>query len=129
MNDDDMSSDEEEKRDFERVPSPIPILPIPSQFCDLTVAEQFAYTKPVLVAILNGTYMPAKQRHDDFIRGGTARKVVTDNACARGTIIPEDIDRLQAHLLWWALRQERRAKRFDDDTGYGNGNEQEGLVS
>jgi hypothetical protein len=104
---------EQQIRDADRAPSPLAVIPLPGDFGDLSMAEQFAYTKPVLTAILNGEYPPARQRHEDFIKGGSARKGVTDNACARGAVVPEDVDRLQEHLLWWALRGEHRAKRLD----------------
>jgi hypothetical protein len=113
-------NDEDEANDkgiseAEREPSPPAVLPLPTAFCDLTMREQFAYTKPILTAILNCKYPPAKKKHDDFIKGGAARKAVTDGAGARGVIVPEDVDTLQEHLLWWALRDERRAKKVDDE--------------
>lgn len=116
MNDEDEANDHGiSEAERELSPPPVLPLPIPTTFCDLTMREQFAYTKPILTAILNCKYPPAKKKHDDFIKGGAARKAVTDDACARGVIVPEDVDTLQEHLLWWALRDERRAKKVDDE--------------
>jgi hypothetical protein len=113
MNDEDGANDNE-LDDSERGPSPLPVIPIPAKFAELTIAEQFAYTKPVLIATLNDEYPPTKRRHDNFIKGGAARRGVTDSAGARGVIVPEDVDMLHKHLLRWALRDERRAKVVHD---------------
>jgi hypothetical protein len=114
INDDDTDNDELRKDEKLRKPSPAPVIPIPDNYCDYEIEEQFVYAKPVLVAILNEAYPPARNRHDNFIKGGMARKLVTDTACARGTIVPEDVDRLQERLLWWVLRDERRAQKMVD---------------
>ena len=115
INDNDTDNDELLNDDENsRKPSPIPVIPVPENYRHLEIEEQFVYAKPILTAILNETYPSARKRHDDFIKGGMARKLVTDTACARGTIVPEDVDRLQERLLRWVLREERRARKMVD---------------
>ncbi|KAH9981398.1 hypothetical protein BGW80DRAFT_1454284 [Lactifluus volemus] len=47
--------------------------PSPGGFCGLSIREQFAYVKPVIKAILNETYYPARDRHQAFMQGGSSR--------------------------------------------------------
>ncbi|KAL0946459.1 hypothetical protein HGRIS_012681 [Hohenbuehelia grisea] len=100
-----------------RASSPLPkdSPPPPAEFIDLTVHEQFVYTKPVLQAILNGTYTPAKKAHDAFISGGKSRKSLNDTASLRGTMDPRHVKQLQKHLIEWCLRDERWAIRLQDE--------------
>jgi hypothetical protein len=114
VNDGDTDDDELSADAALRKPSPTPVLPVPEDYSSLQIEEQFVYTKPILIAILNEAYPPARKRHDDFIKGGMARKRVTESACARGTIGPEDVDRLQKQLIYWVLREERRAQKMVD---------------
>ncbi|KAK0211213.1 hypothetical protein DFS33DRAFT_1298206 [Desarmillaria ectypa] len=101
----------------DREPSPVPSIPPPSSsdFLYLPIREQFCYTKPVLRAVLNEAYPPAMQAHDMFMAGGKARKVLDQNAGERGTVTPNDAERLTRFLLYWALRNEMVAKRITDD--------------
>lgn len=102
-----------------RSPSPVARTPAPSarNFYDLSVREQFAYTKPILMAILNAEYAPARRRHDMFIRGGDGRAQVKKDAGLRGRMNPEDVAKLGEYLTEWCLRHERRAKTFQEDIG------------
>ncbi|KAF8621499.1 hypothetical protein AX15_007734 [Amanita polypyramis BW_CC] len=107
-----------------RYPSPTPAHPPPSQevFCELDVRSQFAYTKPILVAILNEQYPPAKERHDMFLKGGQARKSAVDRAVLRGEMDPRTVGELQKWLCEWCLRDERLAKKQDNARqGVGKG--------
>ncbi|KAH7914017.1 hypothetical protein BJ138DRAFT_1144736 [Hygrophoropsis aurantiaca] len=99
-----------------RGPSPVPVLPLSRPFVDLTIHEQFGYVKPVLLAVLNGTYAPARSRHDRFIKGGAARTSLQQDAAVRGDLSPAEIKKIQTHLCEWTLRQDRFAKRMDVDT-------------
>lgn len=67
--------------------------------------SQLVYTKPVLVAILNEQYAPARERHDQFLKGGQARKSIVDSAMLRGEIVPESVGELQRRLCEWCLRE------------------------
>ncbi len=72
--------------------------------------SQFVYTKPILVAVLNEQYGPARERHDQFLKGGQARKSIVDSAMLRGEIVPESVGELQRHLCEWCLREETLGK-------------------
>ncbi|KAF8635495.1 hypothetical protein AX17_003885 [Amanita inopinata Kibby_2008] len=102
----------------ERTSSPIPTCPPPSleAFCNADVRAQFAYTKPILVAVLNEQYPPARDRHDRFLKGGQARNGVVDDASLRGEMDPHSVGELQRWLCDWCLREERWAKRDDAHT-------------
>ena len=108
------SDEEDDIDDSHRPPSPAPILPVPSpeEFRKLTIPGQFAYVKPVLVATLNDAYAPAKQRHDDFMRGGKYRADVMKDVTMRGNIPVGDVQAFGTCLGRWALREERRAQRM-----------------
>jgi hypothetical protein len=112
--------------DRERSPSPLPCNPPPlrEDFRELDIRQQFAYTKPVLQALLNQGYSPARTRHDRFIAGGKARQGVVDEAGLRGKMDPRHVAELQEHLIVWCLRDERRADFITDD-----GDEVEGETS
>ncbi|KAK0440695.1 uncharacterized protein EV420DRAFT_1581530 [Desarmillaria tabescens] len=86
----------------DREPSPVPSIPPPSSsdFIYLSIREQFCYTKPA---------------HVMFMAGGKARKILNQNAGERGTVIPNDVERLMHSLLPWVLRDEMVARRITDD--------------
>ncbi|KAK0463602.1 uncharacterized protein EV420DRAFT_1519089 [Desarmillaria tabescens] len=121
VNDDPNNNDDDSMmgQPHDREPSPVPSIPPPSSsdFIYLSIREQFCYTKPVLRAVLNETYPPAMQAHDMFMAGGKARKVLNQNAGERGTVTPNDVERLTRFLLSWVLRDEMVARRIADDGG------------
>lgn len=92
-----------------RAPSPEAILPAPdpNNFYYLSIHEQLAYVKPVLAAILNEGYKPARRRHLDFIKGGSARTRTQESAASRGTMSPDDVGTLQKCMMRWVLREEQ----------------------
>ncbi|KAF5369170.1 hypothetical protein D9615_009985 [Tricholomella constricta] len=100
-----------------RSPSPMSVDPPPdtAEFSELSIREQFAYIKPVLIAILNDRYAPARERHDNFIAGGSKRKSVVNSAGLRGQMDPRDVVTLQHCLSEWCLRDERRAQAIVDE--------------
>ncbi|GLB34595.1 hypothetical protein LshimejAT787_0201600 [Lyophyllum shimeji] len=117
-----VQDDEDEDDDIHprsRSPSPIPTEPPPEadEFIHLSVREQFAYVKPVLTAILNENYPPARPRHDKFIAGGSKRQSTVQEAGLRGRMDPRDIDHLEGCLIEWCLRDERKAKAIIDEEG------------
>ncbi|KAJ3875103.1 hypothetical protein F5051DRAFT_71081 [Lentinula edodes] len=95
-------------------PSPVPFPSLSCAFNNLSIRAQLAYIKPVLLAILNENYAPAKGRHDSFMKGGKARAGLGASAGLRGTIPPRDVDKLQKHLCDWCLRDEVRASNKSD---------------
>ncbi|KAJ3977074.1 hypothetical protein EV361DRAFT_148361 [Lentinula raphanica] len=98
-------------RDPNRSPSrsPIPLSSLSGAFNDLSIHSQLSYLKPVLRAILDDNYAPAKERHDKFMKGGQARAGLGASAGLRGTIPPSDVDALQHHLSDWCFRNEARS--------------------
>lgn len=92
-----------------RCPSPPPELPAPTAFAhELSVAEQLAYVKPVLAALMNGQYEPAKWRHVDFMKGGKARQTVTNSAWQRGEVSHKEKNELSDCIRRWMRRRLRR---------------------
>ncbi|KAJ7481118.1 hypothetical protein B0H11DRAFT_2024308 [Mycena galericulata] len=104
--------------------SPEPRNPPPSakEFEDLSVHEQFVYTKPVLQAILRDEYQPAREAHEMFIGGGKGRIRVVKEAGERGLMDPKDVEQFQRCLVEWCLRKSVVGKR-DEDTEAGEGAE------
>ncbi|PPQ99359.1 hypothetical protein CVT24_009224 [Panaeolus cyanescens] len=96
-------------------PSPVPDNPAPPKdlFCQLSIREQFAYTKGVLLLILKNEYLPTQKRHQMFIQGGKDRKAVTNNSILRGSMDPRDVEKLQFYVRHWCLRDGGR-KAADD---------------
>ena len=100
-----------------RYPSPSPASPPPTKeaFSELDVRSQFAYTKSILVAILNEQYAPARRRHDQFLKGGLARKSVAESAAMRGEMEPRSVGELQRWLCEWCLREGMLAKQVHQE--------------
>ncbi|KAI0647452.1 hypothetical protein C8Q79DRAFT_628337 [Trametes meyenii] len=94
-----------------RAPSPLPCLPAPppEEFeYDLTISEQFEYVKPVLAAMLEGEYLPAKMQHDNFMRGAGARQKVLDTVPVRGSLSARDKEEVAFLVRSWVQRKVRR---------------------
>ncbi|KAJ7264951.1 hypothetical protein B0H12DRAFT_1101557 [Mycena haematopus] len=112
-----------------RGPSPEPLDPPPSEkeFCDLSVHEQFVYTKPVLQAILCDRYPPARVAHNLFISGrlSAQHQLLLAASLSRGLIDPRDVEDFQRCLLEWCLRDTARGVRVaeepeqPEDVGFG----------
>jgi hypothetical protein len=100
-----------------RYPSPSPASPLPTKeaFSELDVRSQFAYTKSILVAILNEQYAPARRRHDQFLKGGLARKSAAESAAMRGEMDPRSVGELQRWLCKWCLREGVLAKEVHQE--------------
>lgn len=99
----------------DRSPSPVPLDPPPSQedFKQLAIRDQFAYTKEVLRAILDGRYAPSRQKHDDFIKGGKWRKNVANSAAMWGLMDPKDVKVVDKLVQKWCLRDEDEDEFMD----------------
>ncbi|KAI1794726.1 hypothetical protein LXA43DRAFT_996327 [Ganoderma leucocontextum] len=96
-----------------RAPSPLPPLPAPDPVefeNELSVAEQFEHVKPVLAAVLDDAYGPARARHDGFMRGGGAQKKVLDAVPLRGSLSAVDKEEVAFLVRSWAWRRERRLR-------------------
>ncbi|THU81503.1 hypothetical protein K435DRAFT_472040 [Dendrothele bispora CBS 962.96] len=84
-------------------PTPQPLNP-DIDFVNLNIHQQFCYTKPILQAILNERYPPVKPRHDQFMKGGSARKGLSNEAGLRGKMDPKDVAAIGKCLKRWCLR-------------------------
>ncbi|KAI0723841.1 hypothetical protein C8T65DRAFT_90485 [Cerioporus squamosus] len=94
-----------------RAPSPLPDLPAPSPETfeyELEIAEEFEYIKPILAAVLNNEYGPAKARHEGFMRGGGARRKVLDAIPLRGSLNAKEKEEVAYYVRSWARRRDRR---------------------
>jgi hypothetical protein len=114
----DSEDEQDELQDRERSPSPQLTDPPPAadDFADLPMRAQLAYVRPVLTAILQGTYTPASKKHGAFMRGGAARSSLMKRAAVRGGLDPNEVKQLQRLISWWALGEgyARRTKRGID---------------
>lgn len=77
--------------------------PNPEDFCELPIRDQFAYVKPVIKAVLNETYLPARERHRAFMQGGTPRLRLRKAATGKGDLTARDVSRLGRVLQNWVL--------------------------
>ncbi|KAF5373738.1 hypothetical protein D9758_000910 [Tetrapyrgos nigripes] len=120
-NPDDEDSDQEDRsvqsksttRHRSPVPKPLDSLPSDTGFTGLTIHEQFCYTKPVLQAILNEGYEPARSRHGRFMKGGPARKSLSNEAGLRGRMDPRDVSAIGKYIKEWCLRDLDQKKNED----------------
>jgi hypothetical protein len=109
----DNADEDEVQQDYDlasRSPSPTPldIPPSPNEFIQLSIRQQFVYTKTVLKAIIDNTYLPSKQKHVRYMKGGKYRQSVVDDASLRGKMDPRDVEHLQIYIRAWCLRDEDR---------------------
>jgi hypothetical protein len=77
--------------------------PNPEDFCELSIREQFAYIKPVIKAILNEIYLPARDRHQAFMQGGPSRLRLRKTATGKGDLTAREISQLGRLLQCWVL--------------------------
>ncbi|KAA1469248.1 hypothetical protein DENSPDRAFT_927988 [Dentipellis sp. KUC8613] len=94
--------------------SPEPTLPPPDggSFCDLAIREQFAYVKPIVRAILDEKYPPARDRHEDFLRGGSSRQKLKREGMGKGNLSAQEVTKLGYVLNRWVLGDGRHATRI-----------------
>ncbi|KAI9466099.1 hypothetical protein BJY52DRAFT_1239398 [Lactarius psammicola] len=77
--------------------------PNPDNFCELPIRDQFAYIKPVIKAILNETYLPARERHQAFMQGGPSRIRLLKTATGKGDLSAHEVSQLGRVLQFWVL--------------------------
>ncbi|KAI9446560.1 hypothetical protein H4582DRAFT_578721 [Lactarius indigo] len=77
--------------------------PNPDDFCELPIREQFAYIKPVIKAVLNETYLPARERHQAFMQGGPSRIRLLKTATGKGDLSAHEVSQLGRVLQFWVL--------------------------
>ncbi|KAF9242099.1 hypothetical protein BU15DRAFT_44308, partial [Melanogaster broomeanus] len=92
------------------------LLPPPpaEDFQDLSVRAQLAYVKPVLRAILNKDYAPATEKHEAFMKGGSARAALLKAAGIRGGMDARFVKSVQKAICKWVLggKPERTEAQF-----------------
>ncbi|THH01653.1 hypothetical protein EW026_g1088 [Hermanssonia centrifuga] len=106
-----MTFDDNVDEESLRAPSPDPKEPAPIAFAhDLTIPEQFEYSKPVLVALMNGEYPPATHLHVAFMKGGRWRNQVTSSAWKRGELSHKEKEELSDCIRRWMHKRMVRQK-------------------
>lgn len=117
QNDEDDDDNNNEKVP-QRSPSPTPLSPPPSMedFVELSIREQFVYTKPILKAVLMHEYEPAHDKHQRFMNGGNQRRSVLNEAGLRGKMDPKHVDLLHTYIKEWCLREELRVAKGIEDS-------------
>ena len=121
-----MQNDEDDPNSRENVgrrsPSPFPLTPPPSteKFLQLSIREQFVYTKVVLKAVLMCEYEPVLDKHRRFMKGGKHRQSVLDEAGLRGKMDPKHVEMLQEYIKEWCLRDEARVTERIEGFGHGD---------
>ncbi|KAI0062374.1 hypothetical protein BV25DRAFT_1991658 [Artomyces pyxidatus] len=93
---------------YDELLEPEPKIPPPSasEFCALSIHEQFAYIKPVLRAVLENVYPPAYPRHQAFMQGGLSRYSLQTSATGKGDLTAREVGRLGRILQGWVLGRE-----------------------
>ncbi|KAN0133677.1 hypothetical protein V8E53_008401 [Lactarius tabidus] len=77
--------------------------PDPDDFCELPIRDQFAYIKPVIKAVLNEAYLPARERHQAFMQGGSSRIRLLKTATGKGDLSAREVSDLGRVLQFWVL--------------------------
>lgn len=103
--------------------------PNPEDFCELPIREQFAYVKPIIRAILNETYRPARERHRAFMQGGLSRLRLQKAATGKGDLTVRDVSRLGRVLQNWVLGPMHLRKVSPPSSPPGYLGSESGLVS
>ena len=109
--------DDDNDNMLQRSPSPTPLSPPPSmeKFLQLSIREQFVYTKPILKAILMHEYEPVHDKHRQFMNGGKQREGVVAQGGLRGNMDPKHVELLQTYIKEWCLREELRVPKGIED--------------
>jgi len=110
--------DDDNDNMLQRSPSPTPLSPPPSteEFLELSIREQFVYTKSILKAILMHEYEPVHDKHRQFMNGGKQRESVVAQGGLRGNMDPKHVELLQTYIEEWCLREELRVVKGIEDS-------------
>ncbi|KAI0273518.1 hypothetical protein BC834DRAFT_854207 [Gloeopeniophorella convolvens] len=103
--DEDAEVDSDDEQSLWESVSNEPVMPPPDpeDFCELPIREQFAYVKPIIKAILNETYTPARERHRAFMQGGASRRRLQKTATGKGDLSTCEVAQLGRTLQHWVL--------------------------
>ncbi|VDB82866.1 unnamed protein product [Peniophora sp. CBMAI 1063] len=82
--------------------------PPPDEFDELPLLHQFAYTVPVLHAIISDEYEPTKALHERFERGGASRIKLKHKSPSIGQMKETTIKKFWGLVDNWALGLETR---------------------
>ena len=75
-----------------------------AEFREFSIRLQFAYTKPVLRAILNKEYGPVMALHNLFMAGGLKRVRLNHHSSRKGNMDVYEVEELTNYLKEWCLR-------------------------
>jgi len=103
--------------------------PNPKDICEMPIRDQFAYIKPVIKAILNETYLPVRERHQAFMRGGASRRRLQKTATGKGDLTTREVSRLGKVLQQWVLGPSHFQKANLHPSHIGDLESESGLVS
>lgn len=118
--DDEYGADDPNAQDLDD--SALPPPPPAGNFDDLSVRAQLAYVKPVLRAILNKEYAPARGKHEAFMRGGSGRVALLKSAGVRGGMDARFVKAVQKAICKWVLGDNgMKPEKLDNGIGSSEG--------
>src|SRR5712671_1393499 len=103
--------------------------PNPNEFCKMPIRDQFVHVKPVIKAILNEKYLPAMERHQAFMQGGTSRLRLRRTATGKGDLTSREVSRLGRVLQHWVLGPIPLQKATPPPSSLGDLASESGVVS
>lgn len=105
----------------DRRPSPVPTSSpcTRDEFCGLDLHQQFGFTKEVLQAVLNNSYLPVQPRHEMFMKGGKERAALDKDASLKGVMTSKEVSKLTKLLIRWVLRDLVKAEHIIEDCEVG----------
>jgi hypothetical protein len=103
--------------------------PNPKEFCQMPIRDQFAYVRPVIKAILNETYLPARERHQAFMQGGPSRLRLRKTATGKGHLTSREVSRFGRVLQHWVLGPILLQKATPLPSSLGDSASESGVVS
>jgi len=84
-------------------------------FREFSIRLQFAYTKPVLRAILNKEYGPVMELHSLFMAGGSKRTRLNHHSSRKGNMDVYEVEELTNYLKEWCLRSRPPTRDAKED--------------
>ncbi|KAH8106947.1 hypothetical protein BXZ70DRAFT_262674 [Cristinia sonorae] len=98
----------DEDEDALRADTPQPEIPPRIAFEALSIEEQFDYVKPVLVAVLQNRYEPARLRNEAFMCSAASRRSIVNGDQLSGNLTSYELEELDPLIRQWVRRRQMR---------------------